>query len=61
NGPAINYGTRYVMEVTFSDAPSEEGHCSESVLRAECKSIDAAAAMREIRPFLKIKTEKKKK
>lgn len=57
-GPAIDYGTRYVMEVTFVDAPDTEFHCAANVLRAECKTIEVAGAMAEIRPNLKIKAEK---
>jgi|JI81BgreenRNA_FD_contig_123_67306_length_1100_multi_5_in_1_out_0_2 hypothetical protein len=58
SGGSVDYGTRYVMEVTFVDTPDSEFHCAANVLRAECKTIEVAGAMAEIRPNLKIKAEK---
>jgi len=57
-GGSIDYGTRYVMEVNFIDTPDPEFHCVTDVVRPECRTIDAAGAMAEIRPGLKIKGQK---
>ena len=58
SGGSVNYGTRYVMEVSFADAPDAEFNCTSDVVRAECRTIAVAGAMTEIRPNLKIKADK---
>ena len=56
-GMMLNIGNEFTMDVEATDTPDEAYHCADRVLRGECRTVDAEAAMQEIRPFLRFKSK----